>query len=106
MTKISCREYNDSIIFTAEGHSGHGCVGSDIVCAGISTLVYTLLNTILDEASSDRIHLVRNVVRSGYIYLEFEMFNYTKERISGIIDACMTGFGMLEDNYPDAVKIE
>jgi uncharacterized protein YsxB (DUF464 family) len=106
VTRITCREYHDNILFIAEGHSGYGDRGSDIVCAGISCLVYTLINTLLDEESSDRVHLVRQIIRDGYVCLEIEKFEFSKDRVNGIIDACMTGFYMLRDNYPEAVKIE
>lgn len=106
MTRITYREYHDNILFIAEGHSGYSDRGSDIVCAGISCLVYTLINTLLDEEASDRVRLVRKIIRDGYVCLEVERFDFSKERINGIIDACITGFQMLQDNYPDALKID
>ena len=106
MTRITYREYHDNILFIAEGHSGYSDRGSDIVCAGISCLVYTLVNTLLDEESSNRVRLIRKIIRDGYVCLEAECFDFSKERINGIVDACITGFHMLQDNYPDAVRID
>lgn len=106
MTKITCREYRDNMVIIAEGHSGYGDRGSDIVCAGISVLVYTLVNTLLDEEASDRIKLVRRVVRDGYVYIEIERFDFSRERIDGIIDAFNTGLYMLSETYPDYIAID
>lgn len=106
MTSVFYREYYDNVLITIEGHSGYSFNGTDIVCAGVSTLVYTLLNTILDEEAHGNIKLLRNFVADGGLCLEIQKFNFSKERIDGIIGTIMTGFYMLEENYPDYVRIE
>ncbi len=105
MTSVFYREYYDNLIFSVEGHSGFAAAGSDIVCAGVSVLCYTLLNTLLDEEAKENIKLVKNIVSDGYLYLEIAFFDYTKERIKAITETILTGFYMLEENYPDYVKI-
>jgi uncharacterized protein YsxB (DUF464 family) len=82
MTYITTREYRDNYLVIAEGHSGYGNRGSDIVCAGISTLVYALINTLLDEEASDRIKLVRKILRDGYAFIEIKRFDFSQERIA------------------------
>ena len=72
MTTIYHREYYDRLFLTIEGHSNFGNYGEDIVCAGISTLAYTLLNCMLDEESAGNIKLIRNIVRDGFLHLEIE----------------------------------
>lgn len=106
MTRICHREYYDRILIVAEGHSGYGVSGKDIVCAGISTLICTLVNCIKEEESADRLKLRRDIVRDGYVCLEFEVFDYAKERVSGIVDACLTGLYMLCEEYPEYVRVE
>ncbi len=106
MTKVYYREYYDRVLLTVEGHSGFAKAGEDVVCAGVSTIAYTLLNCVMDEESHERLKLIRNIVRDGYICLEIESFDFAKERISGIIDACITGFLMLAENYPQYIKFE
>ena len=106
MTKICHREYYDKFLIIIEGHSGFGAEGEDVVCAGISTLAYTLLNTLLDEESAGNVRLIRNVVRDGYMCLEAECADYARERLKGIADTCITGFLMLEESYPQYVSME
>lgn len=106
MTRITCREYGDDYILIAEGHSGYGNRGTDIVCAGISTLVYAFINTLLDEEADERIKIIRNVIRDGYIFLEIEKFDFSADRINGIIDLFTTGLHMLSESYPDALIID
>ncbi len=106
MTKVFYSEYYDNIIINIEGHSGFGVSGGDIVCAGVSALAYTLLNTLLDEEVSGNIKLIKNYVSDGVINLEIKTFDYSKKRIDGMISLIMTGFYMLEESYPDYIRIE
>lgn len=106
MTKIFYREYYDKNLIIIEGHSGYDVPGNDIVCAGVSALVCTLINCLRDEGSADRIHLLRDVVHSGYVCFEVESYDFAKERINGIFDTCMTGFLMLAEHYPQYITME
>ena len=106
MTRVTCREYRDNLLVIIEGHSGYGDRGTDIVCAGISTLVYAFINTILDEEASDRVRLVRKVIRDGYVCVEIMKFDFSRDRIDGIVDMFNTGLYMLSESYPDSLMIE
>ncbi len=106
MTTVTYRDYYGKNLIIAEGHSNSAPKGQDLVCAGISCLVYTLLNTLADEEASSRIKFVRNIVRDGYVCLEFEIFDFARDRVKGIVDGFMTGLYMLSESYPQNVKIE
>lgn len=106
MTKILYREYYDKTLIIIEGHSGFSSRGKDIVCAGISTLVFTLVNCVRDEEADGRLKIIREIIRDGYVCLEFESFDFAKQRISGITDACITGLLMLQEQYPKHVEFE
>ena len=106
VTTMCYREYYDRFLILIEGHSGFGASGEDIVCAGISTISYTLLNTLLDEESAGNIKLIRNIVRDGYMCLEIECAQYAEQRLKGIIDTCIKGFFMLEESYPAYVSVK
>ena len=106
MTRVTYRDYYDKTLLIAEGHSNSASKGQDLVCAGISCLIYALLNTLADEEASDRIKFYRKVIRDGYVCLEFEPFDFSRERVKGIVDGFMTGLYMLSESYPHNVKIE
>ena len=106
MTRVFYREYYDKALIIAEGHSGFDIEGRDIVCAGISTLVCTLINCLKDEESADRLKLVRDIVRDGYICFEIEYFDFSKERIRAIIETCISGLYMLSEQYPRYISFE
>ncbi len=106
MTKVFYREHYDRTLIIIEGHSNFAEYGKDIVCAGISTLIFTLVNMVLDEECYKRLKLIRNIVRDGYVCLEFESFDFSEERISGVVDTVMTGFLMLAEQYPKHIIVE
>lgn len=106
MTKVYFRKYYDNILITVEGHSGFGERGSDIVCAGASTLVCNFINCIQDEEADGRVKLHKALIRDGYIHFEIEIFDFARQRIEGIIDSFMNGLCMLSEEYPQYVRIE
>lgn len=105
MTAITCHEYYDRYLFIAEGHSGFGKKGEDIVCAAVSALCFTLLETLRDEQSSQHLILKRDVVNDGYICIEAEPFSFAAERIQAIFDTVFTGLLMLAEKYPEYVSV-
>ena len=70
----------------------------DTCCAGWEIPV--------DEESAERLKLRRKIIRDGYAFFEIEKFDFSRERVSGIIDGFVTGFLMLAENYPDHVRME
>lgn len=106
MTRVCFREYYDRTLISVEGHSGFGENGTDIVCSAVSALAFTLANCIQDEEGDDRLKLNKNIVRDGYVFFEFEVFPFARERIEGMTEAIMTGFLMLAEKYPEYVSVE
>lgn len=106
MTEVFYREYHDRTVLTVEGHSGFRKRGTDVVCAGVSTLVCTLLNCLKDEESGGRLKLHREIVRDGYVSVEIEHFSFAAERTKAIVDAMVSGLYMLSEEYPENVRVE
>ena len=106
MTKVYYREYYDKYLLIVEGHSGFNKNGNDIICSAISVLVYTLLNMLKDEESDERLKLRREVINDGYFCVEVEPFDFSKQRTKGIIDTVIMGLSLLNEEYPEFVKLE
>ena len=106
MTEILYRKYYDRHLIIIEGHSGFSIKGEDIVCAAVSCLAFTLLNTISDEVSDDRAKFIRNIVRDGYMCLEVLPFSFGEERVEAIFDTVLTGLCTLSDEYPENVILK
>lgn len=106
MTKVFYREYYDRYLIIIEGHASFGEKGSDIVCSAVSILVYSLLNMLKDEEADKRLILRREVVSDGYFCVEVEPFDFSKNRTKGIIDTVIMGLSLLNQEYPDNVRLE
>ena len=61
---IEVRYDPDRLRLSINGHSGYAPIGQDIVCAGVSTLIYTLINSCDCDVYGDSI----TVFDSGEVY--------------------------------------
>ncbi|BED92451.1 MAG: ribosomal-processing cysteine protease Prp [Candidatus Paraimprobicoccus trichonymphae] len=92
----------DILGFEISGHSGYSDSGSDIVCASVSSVVYLIINTLMDIL---KISLVVNVSKKKS-YLRFVLDN---ERDCGVCKNFLLGLKnhliSLKDSYPKYIKI-
>ncbi len=89
--------------FRAAGHSGYAEAGSDIVCAGVSVLGYTCVNS-LESLLGIR---VQATVREEDGLMEFDLPE--PEQSGGaqlLMGALGQGLSDLQDAYPGFVKFE
>lgn len=85
------------------GHAGHGKKGKDIVCAAVSTLFYTLGETLWQSSSMlYEEPLVKEEEGDGYIVC------HPKEEYEGniatIYMTIVIGLQMIAEQYPQNVK--
>lgn len=90
--------------FVMKGHCGYAPSGKDIVCAGCSALCLALAQTVKDSES----HLQQKPkvkVVSGRAYIEFMPKSEYKNSLSTAVYTILEGFRVLENEYPDYIKI-
>lgn len=86
-----------------EGHAGFAPIGEDIVCAGVTTLLYTLqhnLSLLLypDEYTAD--------MREGHAYIEAHPPDQLREACRNIFMVIANGLFLMESNYGQYIQIE
>lgn len=106
MTKVYYREYYDRFLIIVDGHSEFNEKGKDIVCSAVSILVFTLLNALKNEECDKRLIFRREIVHDGYFCVEVEPFDFSRKRIEGIIETVILGLVLLNEEYPENVKLE
>ncbi len=106
MTRVYFREYYDRYLLIVEGHADYNKNGDDIVCAAVSVLVYTFLNMLKDEECDGRLKIRREALRDGYFCVEVEPFDFSKEKTKGIVETIVMGLALLNEEYPEFVKLE
>lgn len=99
MTRIWC--YPERHRVDVEGHAGYAPHGQDIVCAGVSTLFYTLVRA-LREVGAEGFH-VRESGDGQVISVECAPIQANSVAIDAIFMAIMQGFQMVADSFPEYV---
>jgi uncharacterized protein YsxB (DUF464 family) len=89
---------NEIISIEMNGHSGYAESGKDIVCAGVSSLVYAALNS-FDSVEENRIQ-----INDGMLKL-----NLRGKKVSDhdqiVLQVMLNGFSMIASQYKKNVKI-
>lgn len=80
------------------GHAKHGPPGQDIVCAGVSALIQTMILSI-ETLTADTI---KYDVSPGMVDIYYENLS---ERAQVLVDSFFIGIEMIADEYPNNVKL-
>ena len=81
-----------------KGHAHYAEPGKDIVCAGVSTLVQTLIQSI-EELTADKIQYS---MQPGTVDIKFRDLS---EHAQLLVDSFFVGIDMIASEYPDNVKL-
>lgn len=84
---------------TMSGHAGYAPHGQDIVCAGVSTLIQTLVQSI-EELTQDEIQYS---MQPGTVDIKFGNLS---EQAQLLVDSFFVGVQLIAGEYPDNVKID
>lgn len=83
----------------ATGHAGYDVEGRDIVCAGFSALVYTLIESIQRLTNTK----IDATVKSGYTKIELP--NNISKECKLIVESFLLGVEMMAESYPQYIKL-
>lgn len=95
MTTVTLEPNRLSVV----GHAGYGKVGYDIVCAGISTLVFTLKES-LELYTSD---CVEFFIADGKVIASWSELS---EKGALLLNSFITGALLLANDYPDNIQVQ
>ena len=97
MTTITYKPYTLEI----QGHAGYAAHGQDIVCAGISTLFFTLIEVLARDESLKERPRVR--MGDGGAEVTVTPDPEHREKIDTVFETVVTGLRLLAEKYPDHV---
>lgn len=83
---------------TIEGHAGYAPRGQDIVCAGISTLVQTLVQSFEDLCTDE----ITYHLKPGWVEIKHGDLS-AKGQV--LVNSFFIGIYMIADRYPNHVKV-
>lgn len=104
MTKIKILKNDGNFVgFVVKGHSGYAESGNDLVCASISILVYTVLNSLNEVAGVAEEDMDVNIdEKKGFTSLKLKKVDYSTEVIFNVF---IVGITMLAESYSDYVTL-
>ena len=85
----------------AKGHALYSKSGQDIVCAAVSVLIFTLLESI-DENDLSFPPVV--ILEKGKAFIRIKPKDENKEKICGVFEVICKGFEILQNNFSKNVK--
>lgn len=107
MTKATFNFKNETFLgFEISGHSGYSESGSDIVCSGISTAVFSTIN-LLDKMYPEHYKLFQDEKKGlikcsiDYDFIASERTTFLAVIIQNLIDVLMN----IELEYPKNLKV-
>lgn len=80
--------------FTIEGHANYAPHGYDVVCAGISTLVFTFLRCV----DPQDLTIENGIIKCSFPELRDNDYIY--------YDYLITGLEMIQEQYPDNLEVQ
>ena len=94
---------NDSSL-KAVGHAGYATSGNDIVCASVSILCYQLAQWLtFNEEKQERLPEIK--LESGNVDIKCYPKTEYAEEFKHIFDYILVGFELLENQFPQNIKI-
>lgn len=101
MITIKLDEYEDHKELFVKGHADYDVQGKDIVCAAVSILVYTLLESI-DESILKRPVLA--ILNAGNTYVRVDLGNAENGHTEEAFNVVSNGFAILAKDFPKNVE--
>ncbi len=104
MTKITIHKTNGRVVgFIIDGHTGFANFGEDIVCASLSLLSITVVNSLNIVAELDENDIDYEINEElGYLKVRTKKIN---DKSDVIYNTFLVGIQLLIDNYSDYITL-
>lgn len=98
-------KYNfEKHLLKINGHAGAAEIGKDIYCAGVSTLVYTMVKTLLDAQEDGILEDLDIQNKNGRISIKCTPKEEYTPNIDTIYMVIFNGMEALADSYPEYIR--
>ena len=103
ITIVYHRTYNR---VTVSGHAGSGEKGRDLICAGVSALVYTLASNVDSLVTQGNAREPVIELREGWAEISCKPKTNMKAVATLLFDSVCSGFELMAARYPEYVTFE
>lgn len=99
MTKIVVKKNGENITnLSVNEHAGYDEYGYDIVCAGISAIVFGGLNALVEAGLDPK----QVVIKDAYVNVDLNK----QDKIQVIAQTVLTQLRTIQESHPDYINIE
>jgi len=107
MTEVTVLIKNRIVSIEASGHAGFADHGEDIVCAAISVLVQTAVNSLEKVADISANHIIVEMHEDGYMYIELpaNLKETQQSKAEVVLRTVLTGLEGIAEAYPKYMKL-
>lgn len=105
MTTVEYTDTGEMLRFKADGHASFAESGRDLVCAAESILAYTLVQNLMDAKEKGWLEELDADTWDGGVLVEATPIKRFAPRVRTIFKTILTGYRLLEKNFPENVAI-
>ncbi len=105
MITICCDASLDRYIISVEGHANFAPVGQDTVCAAASVLTFALYRAACNFDTDGALNRFSHSISKGSAQFDLDVKGHSREAVRSAVDTVMEGFLLLEENYPEYVRV-
>ena len=104
MTRVTVIKSKGHIVsLVADGHTGYGVEGEDVVCAALSSVIQTAVLGLMRVAGIN----AEVETDEGYLSLELPKLNeQDRHNADMILDTMLCGIADLNEGYSDFIELE
>lgn len=101
-------EENKIVSFEVTGHAESGAYGTDIVCAGVSSLTIGITNSLSILGEFTPLVEVNDEVEGGYLYVELPLEISEKQLSTAqiLLESLLLSLKSIAEEYPNYVKLK
>ena len=105
MITASWKEEGSTLTLRLHGHAGSAPAGADLICAGVTTLVYALAETVSNHAARGSLAEAPQIIlSSGEALITATPKEEFHDTLQGAFQMAINGISLLATHYPDHIS--
>ena len=105
MTCVNIENINGVTVISVSGHANYSNDGNDIVCAAISTITQSLLQTLKYYEEQDKCKVLSERIQEGLGCVLFSFKSLAECETEALLTMAVMGYSMLQNAYPKNISL-
>lgn len=105
MTRVDADDINGVTVISVAGHAGYSNDGDDIVCAALSAITQSLLQTLKCYESIKKCKILSEQIKENVGCCLFSFISYSENETDALVNMAIIGYKMLQNTYPENVLV-